>query len=410
MQLVNLNKLYPKKYGVLDPSLLKSDETVIYDSDTLVETMEYAGPINTIIHHASGLSSYMKQELVGIRFGYCSLGGQWNNANFYGPNTRSLSGVDRICYVRGINPDKEDKMKVMEYYGSRGSKFSAYYLILLKKIRQSSKFKVDKDGSFIVDKSNVVAFVDVVNNLMDDILNSRLVMLKVPNQYDKIKIEGSYYYYNVVIWDYADQNRPLEKELEESMDLKHNLEMVVKYIMTRDSINVDGVEINVRAIGENNLRLQGISMKDKIVELSEYIKELSEETGKFEDLMDSPVSDIYEGLTEKILDNILTQCDGIKENIDILESYAEAKISTAIDRIEDIINSEELRDLAEFNYQSYAERIFRKIEEEHGFDEDKSDDRMDSASSSATYKGEELYYSAEKLLQELKDKLNEICM
>ena len=410
MQLVDLNKLYPKKFGVSDPLQLKSDETVIYDSDTLISTMNYSGSISTIIHEASGISSYLKNQLKAINRGYCSLGGQWNNANFYGPNARSLSGSDRICYVRGINPDKDDKMVVVEYYGSRGSKFSGYYSLLLKKVRQNSKFKIDSSESFIVDRSNIGEFVDIMNSVMNDIIDSKLVMIKVPNKYDKIKIEGNHYYYNVVIWDYAENHRPLEKELEESLDLKQHLEMLVKYLVTRDSINVDGVEINVKTIRENKLRQYGLSVKEMIMELSGYIEAFSDEADKIIELIDGSISGVYDGLTKEMVDDILGCCGSIKEYTDILEPYTAEKIEMAVTRIEEILNTEELRHLSKFNIQNYEEVVFRRVEEEFGYNEDKSDDRINSASGNAVEKGEELYYNAEKLLEELKAKFNEICM
>ncbi|MCQ2023746.1 hypothetical protein, partial [Clostridium butyricum] len=145
MKIVNLNNLELKKYGVKDPSYLTIEQTLLYDSSTLISTMDYSGPINTIITEAKGISSFFKGKLKNINSGYCSLGGQWNNANFYGPNARSLSGVDRICYVRG---ESADRIVVMEYYGSRGSKFSGYYKLLLSKIKASNNFKINKNNSF----------------------------------------------------------------------------------------------------------------------------------------------------------------------------------------------------------------------------------------------------------------------
>jgi len=406
MQLVNLNTLHPTKYGKSDPSQLRSDETVIYSSDTLISTMEYSGSISTIIPQASGLSSAIKMQLQGITQGYCSLGGQWNNANFYGANARSLTGTDRICYARGIN---DDTMVITEYYGSRGSKFSGYYPLLLKKIRQSNKFKIDNNQSFIVNKSNIVIFVNIMNSIMDDIVHSRLVMIKVLNKYDKIKIEGNYYYYNVVIWDYSTNNRSLEKELEESLNLKKHLEMLVKYLITRDKINVDGLEIDIKAIKESKLGRQNLSIKDVLAELSGYIEGLSVETEKLVILIDGQIGYIYESLTEEMLDNVSGYCDAIKECIDILDPYISAEMLKSLSRIEEIINTVELKDLAKFNIENYEINIFREEEEKLGYDEDTTDDMQNRTSSDSIAKGEDLYYSAEKLLEELKDKLNEVC-
>lgn len=405
MKIVNENNIKLKKYGVSDPSLLNSNETILYESGTSIYTMEYVDATGSIIYQASGISMYFKNKLKKLN-GFCSLGGQFTNANIYSPKAKTLSGYDRICYIKGID---DSKLLVTEYYGSRGSKYSGYYPMLLCKIKQNSKFNISVKGQFNVDKNNVDDFVHIVNELIDDIMTKNLMMLKVEDRFDKVTVEGNIYYYNIIQWDYNENHKDLEKDFQEIDKLKENLEGLLKYILLKDTLTINGTVINISELKASMISSSNnLGIKDKVLELGEYLSELSSISDDLKNILKGSISDIYDSINENYIDTIIGFCTGIQDYIDILNPNSIANFQNVLDRIEKLVNTAELMELASFNSENYAMNTFRKLEEDYGYDEDLTDKKLESSSGEAADRGEELYHKCENVLEELSICLNQL--
>ncbi|WP_268071142.1 hypothetical protein [Clostridium sp. ZS2-4] len=395
-----------KKYGVSTPILLNNNQTLVYESDTFISTMDYSGIISQIIPKSKTLSSFFINKLSKISKGYCSLGGKYSNVNFYSPKAKTLSGSERICYTKYLH---NNKLKVMEYYGSRGSKYSGYYSMLISKIKASEKFEFDtKNNTFYVDENNIDIFIDIMNNIMNDIINEDLIALK-DKRFDKIIIEGKYYYYNVISWDYAKNYSSIKKSYINPQNLKRDFENVLKYIYSKDELAIDDIRIDVAAAKKDENKFTNLSIKESLDNLSGELEALSTITIELEELLEYSIENIYDDFNYEYLENISQGIEGLRENLVVLDYTIQVKFNNIISVLEDLIKKDALEQLAEFDSEKYTNDFFREQEDRFGFDEDLSSSRMENAASEAYYKGEELYFNAENLLKGLLNNLRQLC-
>lgn len=228
------------KLGVVAPNLLNPNRALIYQSDTLVTSVKYAGS-SSILSQANGISNIFTNKLTNIN-GIVSLGGNYQNAHLYIPTTNTLDSKNRLCY---ISQKSNSQLLVKEYYDPRGSKFSSLFSILYDRVYAANSFTFN-GKSFIVDLKNINIFINIVNDIFTDHANGKFMLYKY-DQPEKIFVKGNYYYYDTAYWiDNSCIGFPNSKV--EDSSIKESLEKVLGYILSKDKIIIDGMEIDIKKL------------------------------------------------------------------------------------------------------------------------------------------------------------------
>jgi len=189
-------------YGMnaTNQSIISSDggDAIIYKSSNLISSMSYSGKAKDMAQLSDNFKPEVKELLGGVD-GFFSVGtgsdGKWKNIHVYSSMATSLDGLERICYI--ASQPEWDHLEVREYSGSRGCNYSSLYYMLTKKLL--AKGLAGGDSKFIIPNSKTKDLVDAINEVISERANNKYELVKT-NSVDQIKIEGQYYYYNVVYW------------------------------------------------------------------------------------------------------------------------------------------------------------------------------------------------------------------
>lgn len=183
-------------------AILEDGISFVYKSNTQIGLTSYSGDIQKI-KLAKNISDEFKESLLLLNC-MSSVGGQFKSIHLYSNRAEFLDGSERICY---INQKNEGELLVSEYYG-RGSRYSAYYRILLKKLSYTNEFQI-RNGKIIVTLSNVNLFVQTINEIVS--LPS-LCLYRLENDCDRVMIENVPHYFHKIYWyskeDYTELSKP----------------------------------------------------------------------------------------------------------------------------------------------------------------------------------------------------------
>ncbi|MCQ2023226.1 hypothetical protein, partial [Clostridium butyricum] len=257
-------------------------------------------------------------------------------------------------------------------------------------------------------KDNIDDFVDIMNDIMNDISTSKLIMLKLENKYDKIIIEGEYYYYNVVTWDYKDNHKNFENDLNNSIELKNSLKNIFEYIASKNKIIINGIEIKFQNDAINDDSSDNIKIRDSLSSLESYLNDTDEIYYDLVETLELPDNEICDAFNQEMLERIADVCDGIKEISNIFNKTISGKVYDICSEIEKIISLDEIRKVADFNIKNYSDDWFREYEEDNGFDEDLTDKVLENADDIARDKSEEIYLKAKDILDNLQKQLGNL--
>ena len=221
-------KINFKTLGEIEKNDLDITKPIVYQSDSLISSMNYAGEIE-IIEKTQAFSDDFKRELKKIN-GLASVGttnGRYRNIHIYSKNAKRLDGLNRICYIRKNNSG----ITVSEYSGNRSAKYSSLYPLLEKYLLKEG-FQMVND-KFDIELPRVADLVKTINKIIEMHLTNQLE-LKVVNEIDSIVIKKDNkrrrYYYFKVFYIEKNNNNQLDKRKYEAMNIISDIEFIIENI------------------------------------------------------------------------------------------------------------------------------------------------------------------------------------
>lgn len=217
--------------GVKSPQELSLSNPVIYSSDSLISSLNYAGG-SDIIMRSTTFSNEFKKKLSEIN-GHFSLGttnGVMKNAHIYSRNAKHLDGIERLCYIS----QEGQYLVVSEYHGNRGAKYSALYKLLRNALHEKGFTEVQ--GKICIPEDDLDVFVRVVNEIIDDRANNRYSFQGV-DVVDSILIKGVKYFYYKAFWINSSENNN-ECKQEDLLQIDHKLREVANFSVACSDVDL----------------------------------------------------------------------------------------------------------------------------------------------------------------------------
>ncbi|MGE5370703.1 MAG: hypothetical protein ACM3QZ_01830 [Solirubrobacterales bacterium] len=215
----------------------------VYESDSLISSMSYSGPVAKI-DESTTFSDSFKQEIARID-GQVSLGTtdrKLRNAHIYSRNALRLDGIERLCYLQ----QEADLLIVTEFSGNRGAKYSALFRILADRLR-SAGF-AEMNGRFQIQEAEIPRFVEIVNLVIDDREAGKYELAAV-NEIDIVMIKKVQYYYFKAYWQIKAQGEMINNNsVEGCQSAAGNVEQAFRVLV--DYANGCGSRNDLNALHE----------------------------------------------------------------------------------------------------------------------------------------------------------------